>query len=300
MVISIKKLIIIIFVSTLSISAVISGIRIVGMGERNRKINLNNTFKNDAYEISIPNDWNTKESPSINGNINFERKGKRIGGVDVLECIPTKFLGDSLRKFYNIEIIVDESCIDGFSIDVRKVKLVQKHLVNHTYVAEQELHICYIDRSYNRVYDVNFQSSVVDEETALNVFKTFKLGIWDMVKNARPIENPNSWIISTKPQSHSKCILPSTGIDIVFKYDMDERSLNEDTIIVNEVKYNRIISRLLNYEYDTHTRTLHLSFIQSGNSFGSGNSINVYITGKVSNSHNHLMGKTYYFGFTTK
>lgn len=124
--------------------------------------------------------------------------------------------------------------------------------------------------------------------------------IENKIMNAKKIDDINSWIESTTPADNAIDVNYSSSINVKFKYDMDETSLNENNIIVQEAKHNSIISKLFNFNYNKETRTLKIDFKVSGNGYGTSNSVLVLLSRNVKSCQNEQMGIDVKFGFMTK
>ncbi len=120
------------------------------------------------------------------------------------------------------------------------------------------------------------------------------------ITNAKEIDHVKSWIESTNPADNATDVDYSSSINIKFKFDMDEKSLNENNIVIQEGKHNSIITKLLNFTYNKETKTLKIDFKISGNGYGTSNSVLVFLSRNIENSQNEQMGVDVKFGFMTK
>ena len=90
-----------------------------------------------------------------------------------------------------------------------------------------------------------------------------------------------------------------SAIEIQFKGDMDESTLNASNVIIQEGKYSRNISNLFDYLYDEKNRKLNIQFKLHGNSYGTGDSIVVYLKKSIKTKNGKPMDEDYYFSFNT-
>ncbi|HEY9060823.1 MAG TPA: Ig-like domain-containing protein [Pseudobacteroides sp.] len=120
------------------------------------------------------------------------------------------------------------------------------------------------------------------------------------ILNAKKIDDEKSWIESTMPSDNATGVAYSSSISIRFKYDIDEKSLNQNTIIIEEGKHSSRISDLFNFNYIKETRTLIIDFKIKGNGYGTSNSIMVLLSKDIKNIDGEKMRIDIKFGFMTK
>ena len=118
------------------------------------------------------------------------------------------------------------------------------------------------------------------------------------LSGAESISSVNSWVESVTPANEST-VDSETNISIVFKHNMDENSLNSSSIVIEECKHSSNISKLFNYKYDKTANKLDIVFKIPGNSYGTGNSVVVYLNGSIKDIDGKLINKDYYFTFYT-
>jgi len=106
----------------------------------------------------------------------------------------------------------------------------------------------------------------------------------------------NNWIQSTTPAKNDQNVDDLTGIKIIFNADMDPNTLNSRNIYVVEEMHNHLVSNHLAFQYDAPSRTLSIQPLD----YGSGNAVDVTITGRVTNINHEYMGKDYMFNFAVK
>ncbi len=63
----------------------------------------------------------------------------------------------------------------------------------------------------------------------------------DKTASAKSIDDVKSWIESTTPADNATAVDYSSSIGIQFKQDMEEKSLNENNIIIEEAKHSSIM-----------------------------------------------------------
>lgn len=110
-----------------------------------------------------------------------------------------------------------------------------------------------------------------------------------------PREAP--WIASTSPRNGETNISPTSNISIQFNTDLDSAALSPDMIAVIEGKHSGNITALYDMSYNKTTRTLLLTFRSD---YGSGNGVDVTLSGHLKNTDGKEMGEEYHFGFRTR
>jgi len=142
------------------------------------------------------------------------------------------------------------------------------------------------------------EGSIIDEDNKNN--PGYSNIDWNSINsNIMLADKENDWIESIFPKQGVKDVPPDLGITINFKQAMDSKSLNQYTILIIDCKYgDRVISPIYNFNYSTKTKTLKISFKVKGNSYGSGNAIEVIITNKIRNASQQSPDKSYTFGFS--
>jgi ABC-type glycerol-3-phosphate transport system substrate-binding protein len=106
-----------------------------------------------------------------------------------------------------------------------------------------------------------------------------------------------SWVTSTSPRNEETNVSAASNISIRFNTDLDPASVNADMIAVIEGKHSGNITALYDWAYDKANRTLLLTFKSD---YGSGNSVDVTLSGHLKNTDGKEMGKEYRFGFQTR
>lgn len=271
----------------------------------------------DLYMVFIPTDWSVEKvevskewllDKKHTSPVQFIKAGKVVG-----ELSPNKeYIQDKNPIPFDLpnhSEATEVKYLDGFFTDTMLIRLerTQPAASGDTSIT-RELHICFILKNINQVYDLTFNSADVSDQTALSIARSFKLisgGISNdylssLMDNAKTLNSKKTWIIATTPPYDAKDIPSTTSITVTFNQDMDAETLNMDNIVVYEGKHSRVISDLFKYEYNIETRTLTISFIIPDNSFGTGNGVNVYITGDVCNKLHQKMGMAFVTGFSTR
>ena len=277
---------------------------------------MGQTYRADLYQISFPKDWSIEKIPVspeyLSGKkdmntIQFKKADKVIGNMWTQNYLPDK--KPIPFAMSNHSETTEIKYLDGFFTDVMLIRLeITPPAASGDTTVTRELHIAFIIKDINQVYDLFFNSADVSDQTALSIARSFELipgGISDnylsnVMTNAKTLDSHETWIIATTPVYDAKDVPSTTGITITFNQDMDVETLNMDNIIVYEGKHSRVISDLFNYEYSMETRTLGITFKVPGNSFGTGNGINVYVTGDVCNKLHYKMDKAFVTGFSTR
>lgn len=118
------------------------------------------------------------------------------------------------------------------------------------------------------------------------------------ILNAKHLSSENPWIKSVAPEDNST-VDSESAIEIQFKGDMDESTLNSSNIIIQEGKYSRNISDLFDYLYDEKNKKLNILFKLHGNSYGTGDGILVYLKKSIKTKDGKSMDGDYYFSFNT-
>jgi hypothetical protein len=272
-------------------------------------------FKADLYQMYLPKDWSVEKiqvseewlSDKTHMNpVQFKESNKVIGELHTENYLPDK--KPIPFDMSNHSEVIEIKDLDGFFTDVMLINLeITQPAASNDDTVLKELHICFIIKDINQVYDFSFNTADVSEQTALNIAKSFELvpgGVSDtyfknIVIDAKRIESHETWVISAIPPYDAKDV-SSTAITLKFNQDMDPDTLNMKNIIILEGKHSRIISDLFKYEYNTNSRELNISFIDPDNNYGSGNGIDVYVTGDVRNKKGQRMEKSFVTGFSTR
>jgi hypothetical protein len=278
---------------------------------------LSQNYVADLYRISIPKDWTIEEvevsqewlsDKKHTSPVQFKKGDKVVG-----ELSPNKdYLSD--KKLIPFDMpnhseTTEIRYLDSYFTKTMLIRLERTPpAASGDTTVTRELHICFILKDVNQVYDLTFNSEDVSDQTAMSIAKSFELipgGISskylsDIMKNAKTLDSHDAWITATTPTYDAKDIPSTSGITINFNQDMDAETLNMNNIIIYESKHSRIISGLFKYEYNMESRTLNISFILPGNSYGTGNGINVYVTGDVCNNLHQKMDKAFVTGFSTR
>lgn len=117
--------------------------------------------------------------------------------------------------------------------------------------------------------------------------------------NAARVSEDGRWIRAVTPGDSSTADSES-NITILFRNDMDEKTLTPSNIIIQDAKYSRNLSGLFDFVYDPDKKLLDIRFKIPGNSYGTGNDILVYLKRNIRTKSGEPLGRDYYFTFATE
>ena len=127
------------------------------------------TIQSDTFTLGVPNDWDTETKPEVV----FKKESQVIGGVSEMSYDATQ----PLSQFYgNHAEEISKKEIKTFSLPTTKVVLRRS---SPAAASEQssanELHYYFIPKDSKVAYDLNFNSALVDHDTAEKIAQTFKI-----------------------------------------------------------------------------------------------------------------------------
>ncbi|CCQ96119.1 Beta-lactamase regulatory protein 1 [[Clostridium] ultunense Esp] len=123
------------------------------------------------YQISVPKDWGAEK---LEGNmLLFKQDNGKIGGLDILGYDPDQPLS---QLEPNHSEVLESKKLEGFFTEVLKEKLkIIPPAASGAPSATEEIHLFFIMKEQKNAYDLYFDTSRVDEQTALTIAKSFKL-----------------------------------------------------------------------------------------------------------------------------
>lgn len=111
----------------------------------------------------------------------------------------------------------------------------------------------------------------------------------------------NEWIRETQPQPNAKNIPEDTLVSIIFNQDINRHTLNTRNILVLDGNHGgRLISDRFLFRYDSEQKTLLIYLKADVQRLGSNNTIEIIITGRISNFRSNKMEIPFHLRFTTK
>lgn len=128
-------------------------------------------IKTNLYEVSIPDHWNVEKEPG--SSLSFQKDNVEIGRMDILNYDPEKPV--SQLEPNHSEIIETKQLDDFFTKVIQmKLKMTPPAASGKTESVEQ-IHYFIILKDKEITYDLLFNSSIVSEETGLEIVESFKL-----------------------------------------------------------------------------------------------------------------------------
>lgn len=111
----------------------------------------------------------------------------------------------------------------------------------------------------------------------------------------------SEWIKETQPLPESHDIPENTLISITFQQEINRHTLNmRNILILNGNSGGRLISNCFLYRYIAEERTLYLYLKADAERLGSNNTIEIIVTGRISNHRNMRMEIPFSLRFTTQ
>ncbi len=136
------------------------------------KVNNSSSFKTiqaDSFTVSVPKEWASETKPEVI----FKKGDQQIGGIVVLGYYPTEPISQLYGNHY--EVINSEE-VNTLSIPAIKVTLRRTQpAATGDLSFVDELHYFFIPENSTVAYDLNFNSSLVDHNTAESIAESFKL-----------------------------------------------------------------------------------------------------------------------------
>ncbi|WP_438349449.1 hypothetical protein ACP8HI_01815 [Paenibacillus sp. FA6] len=158
-----------ILISSILLIAVISGVLVLGASVG--KTNAENNIQTDLYQLSLPEEWSIEEMPF--SSLSFKENGNVIGGLDPNVYYPDQPISQVLP---NHSEVIESKKLEGFFTEVilKKLKRTPPAASGETTVLEQ-IHIYFIMKDKEMVYDLYFNTEYIDEQTALSIARSFNL-----------------------------------------------------------------------------------------------------------------------------
>lgn len=146
------------------------GIVLYNQIQRNN-IRLEQNIHTDHYLISVPQDWTVEYL--LGYSLSFKKDNKIIGGLDILGYYPDQPIS---QLEPNHSEVIESKKLEGFFTEVLEEKLkitppAASGIINVT----EQLHIFFIIKNRKRAYDLYFNTTDIEEQTFLNIAKSFKL-----------------------------------------------------------------------------------------------------------------------------
>jgi hypothetical protein len=111
----------------------------------------------------------------------------------------------------------------------------------------------------------------------------------------------NEWIKETHPQPIASDIPEDTLVSIVFKQEINPNTLNmRNVLILDGNKGGQLISHRFLYRYEPELKTLFIYLKEDSEKLESNNTIEVIVTGRISNHKNYKMDIPFHLQFTTR
>jgi len=109
------------------------------------------------------------------------------------------------------------------------------------------------------------------------------------------------WIKGTHPQPNAVGVPDNTLIKISFHQDINRNTLNtRNVLVLDGSNGGRLISSRFLYRYEPDERNLLIYLKDAADRLGSGNTIEIILTGRISNVRNRKMEIPFHLRFTTK
>ena len=127
------------------------------------------TIQADSFTVSVPKDWEVETKPEVI----FKKGDQQIGGIIVLGYYPAEPISQLYGNHY--EVINSEE-INTFSVPAIKVALRRTQpAATGDLSSVAELHYFFIPENSKLAYDLNLNSSLVDDKTAEAIAESLKL-----------------------------------------------------------------------------------------------------------------------------
>jgi hypothetical protein len=133
---------------------------------------VDNAAGTDIYVLTIPETWKTEEYPEH--FVQFLSGDQAIGSIEMLMYYPDQ---PESQLVPNHSELIESETLDAFSSQfskVLKMKVKETGTAAGGFSSEQ-LHLFFINEDKNEAYDLRFSSDYVDDETAIQIAKSFSL-----------------------------------------------------------------------------------------------------------------------------
>ena len=109
------------------------------------------------------------------------------------------------------------------------------------------------------------------------------------------------WIKDTRPQPDSVNVPEDTIIAITFTQEVNRHTLNaRNILILDGDQGGRLISDRFLFHYETEKRTLFVYLKEDAPRLGSGNRIEIIVTGRIAKYRHERMEVPFHIRFTTR
>jgi hypothetical protein len=110
----------------------------------------------------------------------------------------------------------------------------------------------------------------------------------------------HAWISDTEPCPDAENVCARDLVSIRFRQEMNRNCFNaRNILILDGNEGGKLITDRFLFRYHADSSTLIISFKETGAGFGSGQSIEVIVTGRIVNGSNESMDMPYYLRFKT-
>jgi hypothetical protein len=141
-------------------------------GKDKNSNDVDNAAGTDIYVLTIPETWKTEEYPEH--FVQFLSGDQAIGSIEMLMYYPDQ---PESQLVPNHSELIESETLDAFSSQfskVLKMKVKETGTAAGGFSSEQ-LHLFFINEDKNEAYDLRFSSDYVDDETAIQIAKSFSL-----------------------------------------------------------------------------------------------------------------------------
>ncbi|MFD0671263.1 Ig-like domain-containing protein [Cohnella sp. GCM10027633] len=109
------------------------------------------------------------------------------------------------------------------------------------------------------------------------------------------------WIKDTHPYPDAVDVPDDTIIAIAFTQDVNRHTLNARNILILDGNQGgKLISEKFLYHYEQEKHTLFVYLKEEADRLGSGNRIEIILTGRITNYRNEQMEVPFHLRFTTR
>ncbi|MGM0885224.1 MAG: hypothetical protein ACQEXQ_29795 [Bacillota bacterium] len=124
--------------------------------------------QSNCYRFAIPKEWVFESALGV-----FKQDGKEIGGL----YIPSYFGNEDITSLTpNHSELVESKKLDGYFTELYRLKLKRdKPASENDPTITEQYHYYFLVKEQKVTYDLYFNVGDVDEKTALQVIKSFKL-----------------------------------------------------------------------------------------------------------------------------
>jgi hypothetical protein len=110
----------------------------------------------------------------------------------------------------------------------------------------------------------------------------------------------SEWILETNPQPDANNIPEDTLVSIVFRQAINRLTLNtRNVLILDGNKGGQLISDRFLFRYESQEKTLFIYLKEDAERLGPKNTMEIIVTGRITNNKNEKMGIPFHLRFTT-